>query len=85
MKTRQTNPDMLVLLEMCLDAEERCAEREAEAWQKGDQDAIEREVVAKRRYVRLRHSIVREMGDVPAGATGAIRQDDSRPASRSAA
>lgn len=53
-----TSQDILLLLEMCLDAEDRCAERAAAYWQRGDHAGAERERELQARYASLRYSII---------------------------
>lgn len=57
MRNPLSSPEILALIEMCLDAEDRCAERAAEARERGDDAALERERLVKARYARLRHRI----------------------------
>lgn len=54
--------DMLFLLEMCLDAEDRCAERALAARQRGDRAGADRELALRARYARLRDAILGHMG-----------------------
>jgi hypothetical protein len=54
--------DLLVLMEMCLDAEDRCEERYLAAREKGDFDAADRQQKLKERYNKLRYSVIGQMG-----------------------
>jgi hypothetical protein len=79
-----TNPlssrDLLVLMEMCLDAEDRCAERALVARQRGDFAAADRELKLQERYSRLRYSVFRQMDlPKPAGAREAGHPAPARP------
>jgi hypothetical protein len=53
--------DAHLLLEMCLDAEERCLERVREARDRGDADAALAAIHQKERYEVLKRKIVAEI------------------------
>ena len=64
-----TDSQLLMLFELCLDAEDRCDERSREALARGDTEAAEHAAELENRYKHLRNRLFRAMKEDPAGAT----------------
>jgi hypothetical protein len=64
-----TDSQMLMLFELCLDAEDRCDERSREARARGDNEAAEHAAELENRYKNLRNRLFRAMKEDPAGTT----------------
>ena len=56
-----TDKDVRLLLEMCMDAEERCDQRVQEAREKGDSSGATDAIQQKERYEALKRRIVAEI------------------------
>jgi hypothetical protein len=61
-----TDTQLLMMFELCLDAEDRCDERSREALARGDHDAAHREAQLEERYKNLRNRLFLAMKEDPA-------------------
>jgi hypothetical protein len=60
-----TDSQLLMLFELCLDAEDRCDERSREARARGDNEAADRDAQVEERYKNLRNRLFRAMKEDP--------------------
>ena len=60
-----TDTQLLMLFELCLDAEDRCDERSREAHARGDHEAALREAQLEERYKNLRNRLFLAMKEDP--------------------
>ena len=60
-----TDTQLLMLFELCLDAEDRCEERSRAALARGDQEAVLREAQLEERYKSLRNRLFLAMKEDP--------------------
>ena len=61
MKNGITRPQLLLILEMCVDAQERCDQRIHDARSKGDFQTAAYQVQLKEQYEELKHRIAIEL------------------------
>jgi hypothetical protein len=61
-----TDTQLLMMFELCLDAEDRCDERSREARARGDHEAATREARLEERYKNLRNRLFIAMKEDPA-------------------
>ena len=61
-----TDTQLLMLFELCLDAEDRCDARRREAGVRGDHDSASREAQLEERYKNLRNRLFLAMKEDPA-------------------
>jgi hypothetical protein len=65
-KPTVSDSQLLMLFELCLDAEDRCDERGREARARGDHEAADREAQLENRYKSLRNRLFVAMKEDPA-------------------
>jgi hypothetical protein len=63
-----TDSQLLMLFELCLDAEDRCDERSREARARGDHEGADRESQLENRYKSLRNRLFIAMKEDPTGS-----------------
>jgi hypothetical protein len=61
-----TDTQLLMLFELCLDAEDRCDERRRDADARGDHESATREAQLEERYKNLRNRLFLAMKEDPA-------------------
>jgi hypothetical protein len=68
-KPTVTDSQMLMLFELCLDAEDRCDERRRDAMARGDHENVALHVELENRYKVLRNKLFRAMKEDPTPST----------------
>ena len=63
-----TDSQLLMLFDLCLDAEDRCDERAREARARGDNEAAEHAAELENRYKDLRNRLFRAMKEAPSAS-----------------